>query len=92
MSSDLAEAGGLATRERIGSWLAERVGYYLERSAESIDPAAPLSQYGLDSVYAFALCGDIEDLLEISVEPTLVWDCNTVNALTEHLCETLAVG
>ncbi|GJF28386.1 phosphopantetheine attachment site domain protein [Kitasatospora sp. NE20-6] len=71
--------------EQIRVWLADRVGYYLQRPAEEIDHAVPLTEYGLDSVYAFALCGDIEDTLQLSVDPTLVWDVNTVDALAGHL-------
>ncbi|MFG2822960.1 acyl carrier protein [Kitasatospora sp. NPDC048365] len=75
----------LQSAEQIRGWLVERVGYYLQRPAEEIDPAVALTEYGLDSVYAFALCGDIEDTLRLSVDPTLVWDVNTVDALAEHL-------
>jgi acyl carrier protein len=71
--------------DAIGSWLAERIGHYLRLPAGEIDHDAPLAGYGLDSVYAFALCGDIEDQLGVAVEPTLVWDVDTVHRLAEHL-------
>ena len=83
--TQLIGSEGTMTPRQIGDWLAERVGYYLERPAEEIDATVPLTEYGLDSVYAFALCGDIEDALRISVDPTLIWDVNTVQALTEYL-------
>jgi acyl carrier protein len=78
------------TPEEIRGWLVERVAYYLERSPEEIDPDLSLADYGLDSVYAFALCGDIEDALAVPVEPTLVWDVDTVAALTAHLVGVVA--
>ena len=68
------------------TWLTGRVAYYVQREPQDIDPDAPLTAFGLDSVYAFALCGDIEDEFQLPVEPTLVWDVRTVNGLTEHLC------
>ncbi|WP_294006758.1 acyl carrier protein [Streptomyces sp.] len=58
----------------------ERVSYYLETPVAEIDPGVSLAEYGLESVYAFALCGDIEDTLGVTVEPTLVWDVDTVAA------------
>jgi acyl carrier protein len=82
----------LTTTEELRGWLTERVGYYLERPAEELDTRVALTEYGLDSVYAFALCGDIEDTLRISVDPTLVWDVNTIDALTDHLSPSLARG
>jgi acyl carrier protein len=78
------------TPEGIRSWLMDRVAYYLELPAEQIDPEASVAEYGLDSVYAFALCGDIEDALGLSVEPTVVWDFDTLTALTTHLVESAA--
>ncbi|AUG78208.1 polyketide synthase [Kitasatospora sp. MMS16-BH015] len=78
------------TPAEIRDWLAQRVGYYLERPAADIDGSVPLTQYGLDSVYAFALCGDIEDTLDLPVDPTLVWDVDTVDALSAHLAELIA--
>jgi acyl carrier protein len=79
------------TSTDIRAWLIERVSYYLERAPEQIDGTVSLSQYGLDSVYAFALCGDIEDTLGLPVDATLIWDVDTVDALTEHLTDLARV-
>lgn len=70
---------------RLREWLIQRVAYYVERPAADIDVEASLATYGLDSVYAFALCGDIEDELGLPVEPTAVWDFGTISALASHL-------
>lgn len=69
----------------IRTWLTSRVAYYLELPEAEIESDVPLMRYGLDSVYAFALCGEIEDLLEIAIDPTLVWDIPTVCGLSTHL-------
>lgn len=79
------------TSEGIGAWLRERVSHYLEQPTETIDPNASLAIYGLDSIYAFALIAEIEDVLDLQIEPTLIWDVNTLGALTDHLVE-LATG
>lgn len=72
------------------SWLRERVAQYTQRDAAGIDTAAALTTYGLDSVYALIFCGDIEDHLGLTLEPTVVWDHPTIDALARHLEETLA--
>ncbi|WKD32125.1 acyl carrier protein [Streptomyces xanthophaeus] len=73
--------------EDIRDWLVGRAAFYLERPEADVDPAVGLIEYGLDSVYAFAFCGDIEDHYGILVEPTLAWDHPTVNAMAAHLVE-----
>lgn len=71
--------------DEIRTWLSERAAYYLERPAEEIDPAAPLVELGLDSVYALTLCGDVEDRYGLVLEPSTAWDHPTVDALTAYV-------
>ncbi|MFB7620113.1 acyl carrier protein [Kitasatospora sp. NPDC056181] len=78
------------TAEEIRSWLTDRLTHFLDIPAESIDPDVSLAEYGLESVYAFALSGEIEDQLGLAVEPTLIWDVDTVAALTAHLVDLAA--
>ncbi|MFJ9005164.1 acyl carrier protein [Streptomyces canus] len=72
------------------SWLRARVAHYAQLDAAAIDTTATLTTYGLDSVYALILCGDIEDHLGVALEPTVAWDHPTIDALAGHLEETLA--
>jgi acyl carrier protein len=67
------------------TWLTNRVAEYLRLPAREIDTSRQLAEYGLDSVYALALCGDIEDHLYIQVEPTVVWDHPTIDQLGGYL-------
>ena len=62
----------------IAAWLIERVAYYLEQPADSVDPSVPLAETGIDSVAAVGLCGDIEDRFQIDADPTLVFEYPTV--------------
>lgn len=74
----------------VGSWLRQRVAYYTGLPVEEIGSDGALADYGLDSVYAFALCGDIEEAFGLAVEPTLLWDVETLTALTEHIIALVA--
>jgi acyl carrier protein len=78
-------AGTSRTSEEISAWLRERVSYYLNRPSETIDPEGSLASYGLDSVYVFALTAEIEDEYDLRLEPTLLWDKDTLVALTGHI-------
>lgn len=71
--------------EDITSWLVERVAHYVQRPGEEIDSDISVTETGLDSVYAFSLCGEIEDRFGMAVEPVLVWELDTLTALAAHL-------
>ncbi|MDH6580234.1 acyl carrier protein [Kitasatospora sp. MAP5-34] len=80
----------ISSTTEIRDWLRERVAFYLERPIEEIDSAARLVEYGLDSLYALTLCGDIEDEFDITVPPTLAWDFPSVNAIAEQLHDQIS--
>ncbi|MFF1908878.1 acyl carrier protein [Kitasatospora sp. NPDC058218] len=72
------------------AWLTDRVAFYLEIPVEQIRPDVKLVEYGLESVYALALCGDAEDEFDVELEPTLAWDYPTIDALSGLLAEKIA--
>ncbi|WP_327004450.1 acyl carrier protein [Dactylosporangium sp. NBC_01737] len=82
--------GAVPQLDDIRTWVLSRVAYYIERTPAEIDPDAKLVGYGLDSVYALSLCGDIEDEYALVVDPTLAWDHPTVNAIATCLLDLLA--
>lgn len=76
--------------ETLTNWLVERVAYYLGKNTSEIKTDQPLGGYGLNSVYAVSLCGDLEDLLSIYIEPTLAWDYPTIDEIVKFLQQELA--
>ncbi|MER6915971.1 acyl carrier protein [Streptomyces sp. NPDC000594] len=75
--------------ESLSGWLSDRIALYLKRSPAEIVPSVPLAEYGLDSVAALSLCGDIEEDFDLVLEPTVAWDYPTIDALAGHLVEEL---
>ena len=76
--------------EDIRSWLVERVAYYVERPSQEIDPDTPQLWEGrMDSVYAFILCGEIEDRFPRpgGRAHAEMWELDTLTALAAHLAE-----
>lgn len=51
----------------------------------SVEPHQPLTQYGLDSIAALTIAGDLEDMLDMQLPATLLWDCPTINELADSL-------
>jgi acyl carrier protein len=64
--------------EAMRAWLIERISKAL-RVKGSMDPDAPLSKYGLQSIDAVILAMEIEE------PPTLLWEYNTVNECAAYL-------
>lgn len=71
--------------EELCSWLVERIAHYAERPSEDINLDMSAAESGLDSVYAVMLCGEIEDDLGLLVDPILLWELDTLEALAAHL-------
>jgi acyl carrier protein len=79
------------TEESLKTWLRQRVASYVRLEPEAIESGVALAEYGLDSVYALTLTGDIEDYLLLTLDPTLMWDHPTIDALTIVLLDMLAM-
>lgn len=73
------------SRLDIEHWLQQAVAEALEKPTDTIALDVPLSEMGLDSVAAVALTGDLEDWSGLEVDPTLIFDYPTIQALAEHL-------
>jgi acyl carrier protein len=76
-----------STTSTLTSWLADRVALYLRKDPHEIDPTVPLAAYGLDSVVALSLCGDIEEEYDLVLDVTIAWDYPTLEALADHLAD-----
>lgn len=69
----------------IEAWLVEKVVKQLPAAVGAVDPQRPFVEYGLDSVQAVALAGDLETWLGRSLSPTLIWGYPSIAALSRHL-------
>ena len=81
-----------ALADSLKSWLIDWMARELKRDRSKIDPGRSFVSYGLDSVKAMILLGDIEILLDLLLPPTLVWDHPDINALSAHLAGQLTVA
>ncbi|MCW8102734.1 acyl carrier protein [Streptomyces tauricus] len=76
-----------AENDDLRDWLVARVAEHLRKPAADIRPDVPLSDYGLDSVYALSVAAEIEDHLGFAVDPTMMWDNPTIEALLAAIGE-----
>lgn len=73
----------------IQAWIVAYLAELLEIDPDEVNPTIPFDRYGLDSAVAVGLTGDMEDWLGRKLDPTLLYDYPTVEALSQHLAEEL---
>ena len=71
----------------IQDWL---VAYLIEEmKKDKVEVDVPFDQYGLESSEAVILTGDLSDWLQYDLDPTLLYDYPTIEALAKHLVEEI---
>jgi 8-amino-7-oxononanoate synthase len=73
------------TEVEISRWLATRLAELLEIEPDKIDRQEDLTDYGLSSVDAINLSGDLENFLGRRLSPTIVWEYPTIDGLAQYL-------
>ena len=58
--------------------------------ADDVDTSKAFTSYGLDSIVAFTMACDIEDLYAIELPATLFWDCNNIDEATDYIVNNYA--
>jgi len=82
-----AGAAQSPTEEQIRAWLISSISAVVEVDPQTIDIRKPLEYYGMDSMQAMHLSGDLEDWLGRQLSPTVVWDYPTIELLATHLAQ-----
>jgi len=73
------------TAADLHEWLINKVAELAGIEVHHIDANEPVAFYGLDSVAAVSLSGELQDFLGRRVPPTLVYDCPSIEAMVSHL-------
>lgn len=68
-------------------WLVKKLSEQLSLDAKAIDATEPLTRYGLDSIDAVTMVGDLEDWLDLELPSTLFWDYPTIEKSAQYLAE-----
>ncbi|MCK6588955.1 MAG: SDR family NAD(P)-dependent oxidoreductase, partial [Polyangiaceae bacterium] len=83
--SALHKAPPAQRRRILAEWIRGQVAAVLRRPPSDVDPGAPLSEQGLDSLMGIELRNRMETALKLTLSATLVWAHPTVERLAEHL-------
>ena len=75
------------TTAEIQAWLISYLAELLEIEPAEVDVTITFDRYGLDSSAAVGMTGDLEEWLGYELDPTLIYDYPTIEALAGHLSE-----
>lgn len=73
------------TRKNIESWLVVKLAERLEVKTDDIDIHKDFIDYGLNSIEAVNLSGELENFINRRMPPTLLWDYPNISALAKYL-------
>jgi acyl carrier protein len=76
--------------EEISDWLITKLSEILKIKPDQIDVNEAFASYGLTSVNAVALTGDLEDWLGRPLTATLAYNYPNISALARHLADGVA--
>ena len=78
--------------EAIHAWMVVRLSDELNVAPAEIDVHESLLNYGLNSIVAFTLTGELADLVGRELPATLFWDFPTVEAVGTYLISEIKDG
>ena len=82
----------MSKQTTVENWLKAQLADQLSLAAESIKTTEPLTRYGLDSIDAVTMVGDIEDALDEELPSTLFWDYPTIAKSAKFLVENYDIS
>ncbi|AFZ47357.1 phosphopantetheine-binding protein [Cyanobacterium stanieri PCC 7202] len=71
----------------VQNWLIDQLSEQLSLDPENISVNESLTRYGLDSIDAVTMVGDLEDWLDLELPSTLFWDYPTIAQSSAYLVE-----
>ena len=76
----------------IQNWLVKQLSEELSLDANTIEVTEPLTRYGLDSIDAVTLVGDLEDWLDLELPDTLFWDHPSIAQASQFLIDNYDIS
>lgn len=78
--------------EAIQQWLISHLAGALNLPTSAIDLETPFDRYGVDSLIAVTMTGDLEEWLGVEIPVTLAWDYPNIALLAVYLAEIAGQG
>jgi acyl carrier protein len=69
----------------IEQFISSKIASTLKINPAEIDVLQPFEAYGIDSITAVRMVGELEDFLDVELPTSLLWDYDSIHKLSEHL-------
>lgn len=79
------EAGTQVDRDALKTWLTNYISRRCDIPAAELHPGIPFEEFGIDSVQAVEITAELEQEFQIPVEPTALFEFNTIELLVAHV-------
>ncbi len=79
------------SRDLIVTWIRDYLQRALDLKREALDDDAYFSDYGVDSMFAVVMTGDIREWIRKDISPTALYEYPTVNKLADHVAHLIGV-
>lgn len=89
LQQETKEFDKVDTSDTLRNWFVGRLSELLGVKQDDVEIDLPFDRYGLDSSAAIGLTGELEELLGVELEPTLLYNYPTVEALVQYLSKQL---
>lgn len=80
------------TYQSISQWLGTRLAEMVNISIEQVDTQLQFDRYGLDSLNAVTLIGELSDWLEIELDPSIIYDHPNIDELSNYILQQVHGG
>lgn len=72
-------------QEQLSHWLSNKLAKLCSIDPSEIEQDQPLSTYGLDSMNALSITGELEEMIGIELPSTMFWDFPSIKKVTEFI-------
>jgi acyl carrier protein len=86
------QATEVSSTQAVQNWLVKQLAEQLSLDPKTVNASEPLTRYGLDSIDAVTMVGDLEDWLDLELPSTLFWDYPTIEKSASYLVENFDVS
>jgi acyl carrier protein len=74
-------------KQELAQWLRDAIARLINAAPDTISSTAPFSELGLNSLMMVRIAGELEELLDVELHPTVAYEYSTIEALCAYLAE-----
>lgn len=82
-----SSTSGRLNEQMVSAWLVGKISEWSKCNIEEVDISEPFAIYGLSSIAAVTLAGELEDWLGIEISPTVAYEYPTIKTLAGFLIQ-----